>query len=449
MSLPSFDPFISPFWSSTSQSISSSLSTSCSSSSNSQFSSSYFSSHSISFQPSFSFHSPDQTSSSLKCRLFSLPLSSIQKIIIQKWFSLCTLVYNNVIRLSNEDIFSEDLVRNKYKLRSEILKSFQLVSPTKGVTPEIISNSKLRYCPFDVLGETILEAQRRVMQTWKKNKINHTNDQVKQREKTCSIAIRTTMIKKSGILPTYLGKLNTSQFIGSRHGTNLVYKNHKYYLTVPIDIEIQENSSDTFVSIDPGIRTFATCFSSNETFSLDIGKQLEKYQNKIDKLDAEISKNKKNYKKKRSLCKRKSKCYTKIENKVKDLHYQTANILCKHKNILLPVVNVKQLAKKLGEKTNRRMYALSHFKFRMRLIDKAKERGCNLILVNESYTSKTCSFCGEINETLGAKKWFKCNSCENEIDRDVNGARNILIRYLTKVSPPSDSGSVNKSQQIE
>jgi putative transposase len=53
------------------------------------------------------------------------------------------------------------------------------------------------------------------------------------------------------------------------------------------------------------------------------------------------------------------------------------------------------------------------------------------MIVDESYTSKTCGKCGTLNENLKSKKVFKCNECDLLIDRDINGARNILIRTFT------------------
>jgi putative transposase len=56
--------------------------------------------------------------------------------------------------------------------------------------------------------------------------------------------------------------------------------------------------------------------------------------------------------------------------------------------------------------------------------------GRKVFIVNESYTSKACGFCGEINSTLKGKKVFKCKKCKLVIDCDVNGARNILMKFL-------------------
>jgi len=72
------------------------------------------------------------------------------------------------------------------------------------------------------------------------------------------------------------------------------------------------------------------------------------------------------------------------------------------------------------------------------LLSKVREYPwCKVILTEEPYTSKTRGQCGTINTKLGGNKIFRCasrcasNECDYISDRDVNGARNILIRYLT------------------
>ena len=52
------------------------------------------------------------------------------------------------------------------------------------------------------------------------------------------------------------------------------------------------------------------------------------------------------------------------------------------------------------------------------------------MIITEEYTSTTCGECGNLNLTLGSKKVYYCQHCKIIIDRDVNGARNILIKAL-------------------
>ena len=55
----------------------------------------------------------------------------------------------------------------------------------------------------------------------------------------------------------------------------------------------------------------------------------------------------------------------------------------------------------------------------------------NLYIVDESYTSCTCTNCGNMKKNLGGDEVYRCGNCKIEVDRDVNGARNILIKNTT------------------
>lgn len=62
------------------------------------------------------------------------------------------------------------------------------------------------------------------------------------------------------------------------------------------------------------------------------------------------------------------------------------------------------------------------------LKDKAAEAGRQVILVDPSYTSKTCSSCGHMFSELPlAKRWVECE-CGLSMDRDINASINILKR---------------------
>ena len=76
------------------------------------------------------------------------------------------------------------------------------------------------------------------------------------------------------------------------------------------------------------------------------------------------------------------------------------------------------------------MLGMQFYQFQQRLKDKCDVEGTILHIVNESYTSVTCGKCGEINKNLGKSKNFKCSQCSLEVDRDINGARNILLKNI-------------------
>ena len=72
------------------------------------------------------------------------------------------------------------------------------------------------------------------------------------------------------------------------------------------------------------------------------------------------------------------------------------------------------------------------YDFILRLKYKCSTNNKKFKLVNEYYTSKTCSLCGHYNEKLGGNKIYNCKNCECSIDRDINGCRNIYMKqYLS------------------
>jgi len=93
--------------------------------------------------------------------------------------------------------------------------------------------------------------------------------------------------------------------------------------------------------------------------------------------------------------------------------------------------------RKIGNKTVRNLLTWSHYRFRQRLLQKSREYPwCKIIETTEEYTSKTCGNCGTIKNNLGGNKVFKCSCCKVKIDRDFNGARNILIKYFSQLVKP-------------
>ena len=221
-------------------------------------------------------------------------------------------------------------------------------------------------------------------------------------------------------------------------------ESNRYYICLNIDNKNKKvNKTNSVVSLDPGIRTFQTFYSPDGKCGKlgdNMNQDLFPISNRIDKLTSLITKT--NGKTKYNLRKRNHVLRTKIRNKVSDLHWKTANYLCNNYDIiLLPTFDTQKMVKKMptryrkiNNNTVRTMLMLSHYSFKQKLQHKCNEYNKKLIICTEEYTSKTCGRCGELNDTLGSSKTFKCPSCKLIIDRDINGSRNILIKYLTETS---------------
>lgn len=196
--------------------------------------------------------------------------------------------------------------------------------------------------------------------------------------------------------------------------------------------EIQARS---IVAIDPGVRTFATTYSANEVTKLGD----EFYETrimplllKVDKLYGLKSKAK-NDQWKRHYEKRIHRMTNRIKDRIDDLHRRVCyDLVTKYDVILLPSFETKQMSKKNGRKirskTVRAMLGLGHYRFELMLKWMCKKYGKHLVIVNESYTSKTRSWDGTIKNNLGGSKMIRGDHiC---VDRDVNGARGIMLRAL-------------------
>ena len=145
----------------------------------------------------------------------------------------------------------------------------------------------------------------------------------------------------------------------------------------------------------------------------------------------------------------------KIRNLVDELHKRLAKWLCEnYEVVLLPAFETSQMLRRgqrrIRSKTARAMATWSHYRFKQRLLNKAREYPwCEVVIVDEAYTSKTCGSCGCLNERLGGSKHFHCPHCHFHTDRDVNGARNILIRFLTLLNSREKSTGVIGPRCVE
>ena len=261
------------------------------------------------------------------------------------------------------------------------------------------------------------------------------------------------MVRTEGMYP----ELNLTKLVGAEPIPSEV--NHtvrfvrdrlgRYFLIVPIDTpKKSENQAplhdENIVSLDPGVRTFQTTYDASG-LATEWGKgdmsAIYTLCRRADKLQGvwQAKKGKKRRSPKRSWLR----LLERIKNKVKEIHCKMAKWLCEnYKVILIPKFETSQMVRRVKRKihttTARNMLTWSHYGFRERLKTKAQlYPWVKVIECDEPYTSKTCGQCGEINTKLGGAKTFKCSKCEYVANRDVNGARNILLRYLSLFVPGS------------
>jgi len=110
-----------------------------------------------------------------------------------------------------------------------------------------------------------------------------------------------------------------------------------------------------------------------------------------------------------------------IRNLIDEMHKKLALWLCRqHDMVLIPPFLTSKMAERretrcIGSTTARMMYNWAHYRFRMRLMHKAREHPwCRVVEVREDYTSKTCGHCGWQHPKLRCRDismqqlWVRC-----------------------------------------
>ncbi len=249
----------------------------------------------------------------------------------------------------------------------------------------------------------------------------------------------------------------------------------KYYLLVTIEKDKIDKKNtyfrEKFVACDPGEKIFQSIYSNKRIANLGVNMRdvILKYRNRISKLQSILKKDKNRkgnkIRNKNKIKKTIQKLNNKIKNYVNEIHKKTAKYLClNYENILIPefrtqnIISKKKISEKekeienekdkkkqiqlkrnlkktnrLNEKVKYVLQSQSHYRFRRYLKNLAERYRSTVIVVDESYTSKTCTYCGKASDEYDKNRIKTCNGCNKKIDRDENGSRNIFIKILKKI----------------
>jgi len=146
--------------------------------------------------------------------------------------------------------------------------------------------------------------------------------------------------------------------------------------------------------------------------------KLSREQRKLSKCE----KGSRNYRKQREKV---ALCHEKIRNQRKDFQHKLSRRLAREYDaIVVEDLNMKAMSQclHLGKGVMDNGYG----QFVKMLSYKLEEQGKKLVKVDRYYpSSKTCSKCGKVKETMSlSERIYKCE-CGNEMDRDVNAAINL------------------------
>lgn len=249
----------------------------------------------------------------------------------------------------------------------------------------------------------------------------------------------------------------------------ITHDKSRWYIQVQKHIELKTEIQGEVrcVGIDPGIRTFATCFSDKEVIIAGDKLSKEKLFPLMKQADEAIKGRQKVFNEINKIFGKSikfvdmpqwardrikhynmliNKLYWKKKDLVSDLHRRLAYYLVTNYDVIfLPEFETKSMVKRSkGDKvrtirrnTCRQMMSLCHYEFKLTLKWYAKKYGKHVADCNEAYTSKTRSWDGSIDHKLGSKEYIygvDSNNVMFRVGRDINSSRNILLKNLTRVA---------------
>ena len=226
-------------------------------------------------------------------------------------------------------------------------------------------------------------------------------------------------------------------------GFTISKENNKYYISFTFHCNIEPKETSNAVGIDLGIKDFCICSDGtiypNMRFYEKSLRKLKIYQRKLSKKQ----KGSNNREKTRLKV---SRLHRKVKNQRNDYQHKVSReIVDKYRTICLETLKVKNMVK--NRKLAKQISDVSWSSFISKLEYKvAENQGC-LIKIDTYYpSSKTCSNCGCVKETLSlSERTYHCEECDFTIDRDLNASLNILNLGLKTVATVATTGTTLKN----
>ena len=364
-----------------------------------------------------------------KTHTINIDLTKSQKDKINLWLNDCTDIYN----LTNSYIKTHLTNDNKKSL----INFFNIRKILKNDITNVCKINKLNKHTGDYAVKHCIEMYKSAISNHSDISKFNIRDLSKDRiRKNLVIEPSAVSKKTNSIFTKILGSINSNiplSFI--KRNSILQYNDYKksYKILVPVKVEDEKRVLSHYdkCGIDIGVRTFMTVYSEDKTLEIAPynNKFLDRKHKRLDNINSSKDSNIiSNEKYKKLYCKYSSR----LRNKIDDLHNKSANILLsRYKNISIGKVSTKQMISNLNsnlrEIVKRRLCTLSHYRFRMKLISMSPKFNCNVKLINEYLTSKTCCKCKNIKYNLKTEKIYNCSECNLVIDRDINAAINIYL----------------------
>lgn len=211
----------------------------------------------------------------------------------------------------------------------------------------------------------------------------------------------------------------------------------KYYISILTEQEPTKHLPKTGknIGIDLGIKDFVI---TSEGQKYTNPKFLYKFQRKLKTAQQHLSRKVKGSKQRELARKKVARIHEKITNSRNDMQHKVSmSLIKKYDMIALEDLNVKGMVQ--NHKLAKAISDSSWSSFVTKLTYKAQWYGKTVIKIDRFFpSSKTCSDCGHIKESLDLSERVWTCVCGSKHDRDVNASKNILKRALVIQSSGTD-----------
>jgi putative transposase len=238
---------------------------------------------------------------------------------------------------------------------------------------------------------------------------------------------RTIYLKDFGLALRFKGEL---KWCGKRGRLEIVYNEvrRSWYAHIPVEVENEAKVEGSLrVSVDLGIVNLATVYVEDGTWYIFKGggvlSQYEYYGKKISGVQKVLARHRQRTSRRLKLL------YDKRGRFLKHaLNSMVRKIMGELKDRGVGEIIVgypKEISRNRGSKLTVNFWNYSYIVKRFEEV--GEELGIKVVKVDEPYTSKTCSLCGEAHENGRTKRGlYKCPRIGKVINADLNGAVNIL-----------------------
>ena len=222
----------------------------------------------------------------------------------------------------------------------------------------------------------------------------------------------------------------------------------KYFVSLTVDDKKEipakvkiTNDPDKSIGIDMGLKDFAILSNG---IKIANPKYLQKSEKLLKRRQRALSRKKlgsNNRDKARLMV---AKTHEKVANQRNDFIHKVSTAITKQfDTIVIETLNIRGMKK--NHSLAKSISNAGWGRFFQFLKYKAEKQGKNIIEIGMfEKSSKTCSVCGHVNNnlTLKEREWT-CESCNSQLDRDVNAAiniRNFGLKQIRLNQIPSDRG---------